>query len=101
MTFRASLNKRTVRCYDCGTIFDTEKRECPKCGLRTHISDDYENDDLRKAIAAARSRASAVGSMHALWDTIADAEAILAGKPTLLDYGEDGAAIRHLTKALT
>lgn len=39
---------------------------------------------IRAALPVARATARRVGSQHALWDSIADAEAILAGKPTLL-----------------
>lgn len=42
------------------------------------------DDQMRVAIKAAREVAQSVGPMHALWDTIFDAEAILAGRPSLL-----------------
>jgi hypothetical protein len=28
-----------IQCYDCGTWFDTRERECPRCALRTCISE--------------------------------------------------------------
>ncbi|MBY0559840.1 hypothetical protein [Hyphomicrobium sp.] len=42
------------------------------------------DEELRTATKCARAKASAVGPMHALWDVILDAEAILAGKQSLL-----------------
>src|SRR5688572_22871030 len=100
MMTRASLGKLTVQCYDCDTVFDSNERECPQCALRTCDSDEHENDALREAIRKARVRASAVGSQHALWDIISDAEALLGGRRTLLDYGEPGIAVRTLTEQL-
>ena len=40
--------------------------------------------ELIEAINAARQKAAKVGSMHAMWDVIFDAEAILCGKPATL-----------------
>jgi hypothetical protein len=42
------------------------------------------DDELKAAIHAARGIAGKVGPMHARWDTIFDAEAILQGKPSML-----------------
>lgn len=39
---------------------------------------------LQKMIKLARSYIHEIGPMHALWDVIFDAEAILAGKPSIL-----------------
>lgn len=55
---------------------------------------------LRFAINAARRRAAVVGPQHALWDVIGDAEALLAGKPTIVDYGSREQAIRTLIEQL-
>lgn len=47
------------------------------------------NDDkLRAGIKVARREAQAAGPMHALWDTIHDAEAILEGRPSILPRAE-------------
>jgi hypothetical protein len=45
---------------------------------------DAERDELTAVIAAARKIAQPVGPMHSLWDMIFDAEALLAGQPTVL-----------------
>lgn len=45
-----------------------------------------ENEELSNLISRARARAEPVGPMHALWDMIGDAEALLEGKPTLLGW---------------
>lgn len=45
--------------------------------------------ELQEAIQVARRRAAQVGPLHSLWDAIADAEALLAGKPTLADWGSE------------
>lgn len=59
----------------------------------TALADDPDagpglTEDLREELAAgiARARAVAVraGALHALWDPILDAEALLDGQPTLL-----------------
>lgn len=42
------------------------------------------DQQMRTLILQARAKAAPVGAMHALWDTIFDAEAILAGQPSLL-----------------
>jgi hypothetical protein len=42
------------------------------------------DEELRKAIDATRLRISNVGSMHSMWDVIHAAEAILAGKPSVI-----------------
>jgi hypothetical protein len=42
------------------------------------------DSEIAAAVAQLRSRAQAVGPLHADWDLIFDAEAILAGKPSLL-----------------
>jgi len=59
-----------------------------------------DNIELQAAITSARSRASKVGPMHSLWDVISDAEALLAGKPTMLDWGTRQAAVDKLIGAL-
>lgn len=58
-------------------------------------------DGLRDAIAKARARAGKAGPLHADWDLIADAEALLAGKPTLINWGSSEQAIKKLTALLT
>lgn len=45
------------------------------------------DDEMRECIARARRVASASGTMHAYWDTIFDAEQILAGKPSIASRG--------------
>ena len=42
------------------------------------------DDELKAFIKAARQRAAPVGPLHALWDLIFDAEALLVGGKTLL-----------------
>ena len=42
------------------------------------------DDQLKAFIKAARQRAAPVGPLHALWDLIFDAEALLVGGQTLL-----------------
>ena len=39
---------------------------------------------LQERVAAWRDRALMAGAMHPLWDCIADAEALLDGKPTIM-----------------
>ena len=48
------------------------------------MRNDLTDDELRDAILIMRQRTARAGMMHALWDTILDAEALLAGRPTLL-----------------
>lgn len=58
--------------------------------------------DLQAAIHTARRRAEPVGSMHALWDTIFDAEAFLTNRPMLVNHGAThGEIIDKLTTDLT
>lgn len=45
-------------------------------------------EDIRCLIKAARRKARSVGPLHALWDVIADAEALLDGRKTLLPADE-------------
>lgn len=49
---------------------------------------------LREVLPKARSAAAKVGTMHPSWDAIFDAEALLAGKETLLRFAnrEEGIA---------
>jgi len=42
------------------------------------------DDEFRECLRKARKIALRVGSMHAYWDVIFDAEAILAGQPSQL-----------------
>ena len=54
------------------------------------------DDQLRDKIKKARSIVnSAACSLHGLWDVIFDAEAILAGKPSILSREEVEAAFEH------
>ncbi|WP_164712226.1 hypothetical protein [Methylobacterium currus] len=52
---------------------------------------------LRAVLPKARSAAARVGAMHGSWDAIFDAEALLAGKPTLLRFGsrEEGIEVLY------
>jgi len=43
------------------------------------------DDELRDYARRGRNLAAAVGPSHGQWDTIFDAEAILAGRPAMLD----------------
>jgi hypothetical protein len=57
--------------------------------------------DLQAALKSARERASRVGPMHALWDTIFDAEAFLVHRPLLGEHGcTHGEIIDSLTREL-
>lgn len=58
-------------------------------------------ETLRAAIRASRARASAVGPLHAAWDTIFDAEALLDGKPMLFDWLNDCGSRENAIKELT
>lgn len=58
------------------------------------------SEELQNAISNARKRASKVGALHADWDVIFDAEALIAGKETLHDWGERERAIQILTERL-
>lgn len=51
---------------------------------------------LRNRIRDARIRIRAVGPLHAGYDVIMDAEALLDGKPTLVDHGPRPEALRKL-----
>lgn len=42
------------------------------------------DDELRDYVRRARNLVSDVGPLHAQWETIMDAEALLAGKPSVL-----------------
>lgn len=55
---------------------------------------------LRDRIRQTRIRIRAVGPMHASYDVIADAEALLEGRPTLIDHGPRSDAIRKLIAEL-
>jgi hypothetical protein len=33
-----------ITCYDCATVYSRDERECPKCALRTCITEGYENE---------------------------------------------------------
>lgn len=44
--------------------------------------------------------AASVGPQHALWDAIFDAEAWLAGQPTVLNYGDRETALKTLIEQL-
>jgi hypothetical protein len=57
-------------------------------------------DELRAALIYARQQASQAGAMHALWDLIADGEACLANRATLLNWGSHLDAPRNLARAL-
>lgn len=46
--------------------------------------DGYQRDALRRRIIAWRAIAEPVGPLHALWDVISDADALLAGRETIL-----------------
>lgn len=61
---------------------------------------DLENE-LSLVVQAARSRCAHIGPMHSLWDVIFDAESLLAGKTTYLDYGPRDVAIRALIAKLS
>ena len=56
--------------------------------------------DLRAAISQGRERARKVGPLYSEWDTIFDAEAILSGNQTLLDWGPRERAIDIITARL-
>lgn len=45
------------------------------------------DEEMRGLIQTARAIAAKVGPMHSAWDTIADAEAMLDGKPMLVPVG--------------
>jgi uncharacterized protein (DUF2236 family) len=55
--------------------------------------------ELAKAVSSARAKAAAIGPQHALWDVIMDAEALMAGRQTLVQGSEDERA-ETLTRAL-
>lgn len=54
------------------------------------------DNELREKIAAARSIASRSGPLHSLWDVIADAEAILIGKPAIMTREQVEAEFKRL-----
>lgn len=45
--------------------------------------------DLQERVEQWRQRAAHVGPQHSLWDVIADAEALLAGRPTLMQGSKE------------
>lgn len=55
--------------------------------------------ELRRLIAAARAAAVRIGPQHAAWDVIADAEALLAGKPTICSRADIEAALAHAAQS--
>lgn len=89
-------------CDICGGIY-VHYGMCPHipAGSEAGRERDRKIGDLTAAISSARGRASKVGPQHALWDVIADAEAVLAGKQTLGDWGPRSVAFVKLTQALS
>src|SRR5262249_46608957 len=57
------------------------------------------DDELRDRIQKARQIASSVGTQHALWDVIGDAEAILDGRQSFMKRDEVERILREETNA--
>lgn len=89
-------------CETCGGIY-VHYGMCPRIPAESEAGRERDRKigALNAAILSARARASKVGPQHALWDVIADAEALLAGKCTLGDWGPRSSAFDRLTQALS
>ena len=59
-----------------------------------------DDDELRALVERARDLASGAGPLHGLWDTISDAEEILAGRPSRIPRAVVAEILRGIPGAI-